>query len=101
MLKLPTRLHHPPATSQRLSPHVRVGMVENEERRRAFWSAFVLDRLVSAGGWSHSLFEQDSVPNYRGEFPIMSTKEFKELGSVSSLPLVLFQILKLPSIAGA
>ncbi|KAG8933180.1 hypothetical protein FRC03_002100 [Tulasnella sp. 419] len=52
-----------------------------EERKRAFWMCFILDRLVSIGGWTHSLAEADSVAHYRGSTPLLSAREFRELGS--------------------
>lgn len=35
------------------------GSLETEERRRAWWMSIMFDRIVSVGGWLHSVDERD------------------------------------------
>ncbi|KAG8904421.1 hypothetical protein FRB99_001800 [Tulasnella sp. 403] len=74
-------LNRPPQTTDPgASREILVG---EEERKRAFWSTFILDRLLSAGGWSHCMAEEDTVANFNGCDPPLSAKAFKELGTIT------------------
>ncbi|KAG8945933.1 hypothetical protein FRC04_012185 [Tulasnella sp. 424] len=55
-------------------------LIAQEERKRAFWSTFMLDRLLSAGGWSHSMTDEDSVRNFVGNSSLLSAADFRDLG---------------------
>ncbi|KAG9019350.1 hypothetical protein FRB90_003756, partial [Tulasnella sp. 427] len=70
-------LNHPPTSMEANSPKATIAQ---EERKRAFWSTFMLDRLLSAGGWSHSMAEEDSVKNFEGNSSLLSAAEFRDLG---------------------
>ncbi|KAG9042351.1 hypothetical protein FS837_010970 [Tulasnella sp. UAMH 9824] len=55
-------------------------LIAQEERKRAFWSTFMLDRLLSVGGWSHSMTEEDTVRNFAGNAALLNAADFRDLG---------------------
>lgn len=71
-------LNHPSEPSRRGSS--KETLIAQEERKRAFWSTFMLDRLLSVGGWSHSMTEEDTVQNFAGNAALLNSADFRDLG---------------------
>lgn len=74
------RLNHPSEPTKRNAS--RETLIAQEERKRAFWSTFMLDRLLSVGGWSHSMTEEDTVRNFAGNAALLNAADFRDLGVV-------------------
>ncbi|KAG8909205.1 hypothetical protein FRC01_007078, partial [Tulasnella sp. 417] len=71
-------LNHPSEPPRRNSS--KETLIAQEERKRAFWSTFMLDRLLSVGGWSHSMTEEDTVRNFSGNAGLLNAADFRDLG---------------------